>query len=210
MSRIDAPDSTVSGEAAIAGIAFAGDRGISKIEVSTDGSQTEWEQAEIKSPLSPYTWSLWHRQWVPPQAGKHKIIVRATDGRGVTQTSQYAPPAPDGSSGYHSKLLTYENKSSREKKVLDPVMHYRVYNQRVASEADKNGFLRSGELARLAGVSAETLRHYERKGLLVEPRRSRNGLSRNTAVGARPCSSRATCSQRRLHAQRACTHSQVS
>jgi len=45
----------------------------------------------------------------------------------------------------------------------------------VASGTDKNGFLRSGELARLAGVSAETLRHYERKGLLIKPRRSRNG-----------------------------------
>jgi len=105
MSRIDAPDTTVTGEATIAGIAFAGDRGISKIELSTDGGKT-WEQAEIKSPLSAYTWSLWHRQWTPPQPGKHKIIVRATDGRGVTQTSQYAPPAPDGSSGYHSKTIT--------------------------------------------------------------------------------------------------------
>lgn len=104
MSRIDAPDSTVGGEATIAGIAFAGDRGIIKVEVSTDGGRT-WEQAEIKSPLSPYTWSLWQRRWTPPQAGKHKIIVRATDGRGVTQTSQYAPPAPDGSSGYHSKTI---------------------------------------------------------------------------------------------------------
>ena len=105
MSRIDAPDSTITGETTIAGMAFAGDRGIGKIEVSTDGGKT-WEQAEIKSPLSPYTWSLWHRQWTPPQPGKHKIIVRATDGRGVTQTSQYAPPAPDGSSGYHSKTIT--------------------------------------------------------------------------------------------------------
>ena len=35
--------------------------------------------------------------------------------------------------------------------------------------------LRSGELARLAGVSTDTLRHYERKGVLVAPRRSRNG-----------------------------------
>lgn len=54
-------------------------------------------------------------------------------------------------------------------------MGYGVYNQRVASESDKNGFLRSGELARLACVSAETLRHYERKGLLAKPQRSRNG-----------------------------------
>jgi len=35
--------------------------------------------------------------------------------------------------------------------------------------------LRSGELARLAGVSADTLRHYERKGVLARPRRARNG-----------------------------------
>lgn len=35
--------------------------------------------------------------------------------------------------------------------------------------------LRSSELARLAGVSTDTLRHYERKGLLARPRRSANG-----------------------------------
>jgi len=36
-------------------------------------------------------------------------------------------------------------------------------------------FLRSGEMARLAGVSTDTLRHYERKGLIPAPRRSANG-----------------------------------
>lgn len=35
--------------------------------------------------------------------------------------------------------------------------------------------LRSGELARLADVSTDTLRHYERKGVLARPRRDRNG-----------------------------------
>jgi DNA-binding transcriptional MerR regulator len=36
-------------------------------------------------------------------------------------------------------------------------------------------FLLSGDLARLAGVSTDTLRHYERKGVLVRPRRSESG-----------------------------------
>lgn len=39
----------------------------------------------------------------------------------------------------------------------------------------KKALLRSGELARLAGVSTDTLRHYERKGVLAAPRRSVNG-----------------------------------
>jgi DNA-binding transcriptional MerR regulator len=39
----------------------------------------------------------------------------------------------------------------------------------------KKAAMRSGELARLAGVSTDTLRHYERKGVLARPRRSVNG-----------------------------------
>lgn len=42
-------------------------------------------------------------------------------------------------------------------------------------ETPKQKYLRSGELARLAGVSTDTLRHYEREGLLSRPRRSGNG-----------------------------------
>jgi DMSO/TMAO reductase YedYZ molybdopterin-dependent catalytic subunit len=101
MSRIDAPARAVKAEATIAGIAFAGDRGITKVEVSTDGGRT-WQPGDIKTALSPYTWVLWHRQWAPEQAGNHLLIVRATDGRGVVQTSQLAPPAPSGSSGHHA------------------------------------------------------------------------------------------------------------
>ena len=40
---------------------------------------------------------------------------------------------------------------------------------------NKNEAFSSGELARLAGVSSDTLRHYERKGVLERPRRSSNG-----------------------------------
>jgi DMSO/TMAO reductase YedYZ molybdopterin-dependent catalytic subunit len=107
MSRIDAPARSVKGETTIAGIAFAGDRGITKVEVSTDGGKT-WQEAEIKPPLSPNSWSLWHAQWTPQQSGKHKLLVRATDGKGTTQTQQNAPPAPSGSSGYHSTIISSE------------------------------------------------------------------------------------------------------
>jgi DMSO/TMAO reductase YedYZ molybdopterin-dependent catalytic subunit len=48
----------------VAGIAFAGDRGISKVEVSTDGGGT-WKSANIKDPLSNYTWVLWAAGFIP-------------------------------------------------------------------------------------------------------------------------------------------------
>lgn len=101
MSRIDAPAHSVRDEAQIAGIAFAGDRGVSKVEISTDGGKT-WEQAAVKPALSSLSWVLWSKTWAPDKSGKHRVVVRATDGRGITQSSQQAPPAPNGSSGYHS------------------------------------------------------------------------------------------------------------
>jgi len=49
-----------------------------------------------------------------------------------------------------------------------------VYNPNVANKNNHSDeSLRPGELARLAGVSVDTLRHYERKGLL-SPRRAPN------------------------------------
>jgi DMSO/TMAO reductase YedYZ molybdopterin-dependent catalytic subunit len=101
MSRIDTPKSPVKGETTIAGIAFAGDRGVSKVEVSVDGGKT-WETAEIKEPLGPYSWVLWHKRWTPGEAGSYRLVVRAADGLGDMQTSIQSPPAPNGSSGYHS------------------------------------------------------------------------------------------------------------
>jgi DNA-binding transcriptional MerR regulator len=42
------------------------------------------------------------------------------------------------------------------------------------SEQSNRKLMRSGELARLVGLSPDTLRHYERKGLLA-PTRAENG-----------------------------------
>ncbi len=84
----------------IAGIAFAGDRGIEKVEVSVDGGKT-WEKASIKDPLSNLTWVIWAAEWTPTQTGPHKIIVRATDGKGRVQEARVTPPFPEGATGYH-------------------------------------------------------------------------------------------------------------
>lgn len=104
MSRIDLPDGDITGTATVAGIAFAGDRGVLKVEVSTDGGKT-WEDARIKPALSPYSWVLWHKEWTPAGKGKHTLIVRATDGQGITQTSEYSPAAPSGTSGHHRRTI---------------------------------------------------------------------------------------------------------
>jgi len=45
----------------------------------------------------------------------------------------------------------------------------------VRGEDLKKNFLLANELAQASGVSTDTLRHYERKGVLEAPRRARNG-----------------------------------
>ena len=58
--------------------------------------------------------------------------------------------------------------------LLDPRISSSLYNLPVIVVNQPKSFLRSGELARAAGVSTDTLRHYERKGVLACPRRAPN------------------------------------
>jgi DMSO/TMAO reductase YedYZ molybdopterin-dependent catalytic subunit len=96
----------VDGATPIAGVAFAGDRGISRVEVSLDGGQT-WNETVLKQPPSPYVWVLWAYQWNMTKAGTYTIVVRAYDGQGVMQDSKDKPRAhPEGVSGYHSIQVT--------------------------------------------------------------------------------------------------------
>src|SRR5215213_7747623 len=91
----------IGSKSPIAGIAFAGDGGISKVEVSTDGGNT-WQTASIKDPLSSNSWVLWALDWIPQNKGKYNIVVRATDKAGSIQTAEIRDNYPNGSTGYHS------------------------------------------------------------------------------------------------------------
>jgi DMSO/TMAO reductase YedYZ molybdopterin-dependent catalytic subunit len=91
----------LEGSVPIVGVAFAGDRGISKVEVSTDGGNT-WNVASLQDPLSGNTWVFWNLDWNPPAVGAYKLMVRATDKTGQTQTATMRNPFPNGASGYQA------------------------------------------------------------------------------------------------------------
>jgi DMSO/TMAO reductase YedYZ molybdopterin-dependent catalytic subunit len=103
-SRIDMPkdgDVIKLGPVSVAGVAFAGTRGISKVEVSTDGGAS-WSVVPFRNPLSNLTWVLWSLDWAPAQEGAYRLTVRATDGAGTLQDARSAASYPSGASGFHS------------------------------------------------------------------------------------------------------------
>jgi len=104
-SRIDVPRQFASvspGMVNVAGVAYAQRRGIAKVEVRVDDG--DWQEARLATEDTIDTW----RQWVFPwdaTRGQHKILVRATDRTGHTQTSDRVPPRPDGATGWHSTTV---------------------------------------------------------------------------------------------------------
>lgn len=98
------PDLGENGMALSGGIAWAGARGISKVEVQVDAS--DWEEAElITPPLSSLNWVLWRYAW-PYASGRHTLSVRAYDGLGQLQESDPRAPRPNGATGIHSISLS--------------------------------------------------------------------------------------------------------
>ena len=105
MTRIDVPAMGADippGEARIAGIAYAGDRGIRRVEFSADGGN-RWTEAEfLEPPLGRDTWVRWQGRFMAPPGAELTLMARATDGTGAVQPEPFVLPQPDGSSGWCS------------------------------------------------------------------------------------------------------------
>lgn len=84
----------------IGGIAWAGTKGISKVEVKVD--EGAWQPAQLRTPLSDRTWVLWRFEW-PFAEDWHTFSVRCYDGDGVAQIEQEADVRPSGATGLHYK-----------------------------------------------------------------------------------------------------------
>jgi DMSO/TMAO reductase YedYZ molybdopterin-dependent catalytic subunit len=96
-SVIEASGSTL---VPIGGIAYAGARGVSKVEVRVDGGA--WQEAQLREPISNLTWVIWHYDW-PFQAGEHTFAVRCRDGGGAAQLEDYRDTRPSGATGIHTR-----------------------------------------------------------------------------------------------------------
>jgi len=112
-SRIDLPDHNsqfslgkLNQPIDIRGIAFGGDRGISRVELSFDDGKT-WDDADIYYAGGDLAWSLWsvHDGWLPEDPGDYTIVVRATDGEGEVQEWEEDRSPFSGVTGFHKIVV---------------------------------------------------------------------------------------------------------
>jgi len=102
----------------IGGHAYAGTRGIDRVEVSVDGGST-WTDATLSEPLpgrqdvdadgqpsgaATDAWRMWEHVYDPD--GGHEVVVRATDGNGDLQTEEEQSAYPRGATGWVSKRVS--------------------------------------------------------------------------------------------------------
>ncbi len=94
----------------IGGIAYAGVRGISKVEIQVY-NRDEWYEAELRKPLSDASWVIWRVDW-PFEEGNHDFEVRAVEADGTRQVEEFNPPRPSGATGLHHKSEVVEAKEA--------------------------------------------------------------------------------------------------
>jgi DMSO/TMAO reductase YedYZ molybdopterin-dependent catalytic subunit len=73
----------------IKGLAWAGERAVKKVEISTDGGKT-WSPATHAAGAS-LIWTSWSAQITPSAKGPMALVVRCTDDKGNTQPEKRDP-----------------------------------------------------------------------------------------------------------------------
>ncbi len=100
-SRFDFPSGSARLRAGraylLTGIAFAGNLGVARVEVTVDGG-SHWVPARIQPPLSEFAWSVWSLPW-RPGPGLYTLSVRAEDRQGRMQAARTTGSYPNGASG---------------------------------------------------------------------------------------------------------------
>jgi hypothetical protein len=89
----------------VGGVAFSGDRGISRVEISLDGGQT-WVDANVEEALSESSWVRWSHEWTPDDELSTVIVARAYEGDGTPQIEEEQSALPDGSTGLHEIVVS--------------------------------------------------------------------------------------------------------
>jgi DMSO/TMAO reductase YedYZ molybdopterin-dependent catalytic subunit len=117
LHHVEAADGTVS----VGGHSYAGTRGVSAVEVSTDGGDT-WTEADLTERLPGVTpadaapgdpdavggeaadaWRGWHHEYEADE--EHEVVVRAVEADGTVQPAAERDPFPRGASGRASRTV---------------------------------------------------------------------------------------------------------
>jgi len=108
--RIDHPENREeidTGPQTLTGVAFAGARDVSRVEVSLDGGES-WADATLEPSLNPpFTWVRWALP-VDLASGEYKMVVRVTDGDGNVMQQTDRSPLPDGATGWPRRTVRVE------------------------------------------------------------------------------------------------------
>jgi DMSO/TMAO reductase YedYZ molybdopterin-dependent catalytic subunit len=119
VAKLHAVERPAPGRIRLAGHAYAGTRGIRRVEVSTDGGES-WTTATLSASLpgrvpagetplpsdlgaAADAWRMWTHEYDATAA--HRVVVRAVDGTGEVQSRDQSGAFPSGATGWVSRRV---------------------------------------------------------------------------------------------------------
>ena len=93
----------------VGGIAWAGDRGVLRVEVRVDDG--EWVEAQLRAPISDRTWQIWRYDWAFAE-GTHLFEVRCYESNTAGQIERVQGTFPSGATGIDSTRAVVESASA--------------------------------------------------------------------------------------------------